>query len=111
MKNELEVRFSLLTEEQLARMVWAEPEKWGIKKELIEMCDCWADALEVKKVSDSEFTVIFPIDTHSDCCGDMSSVVTFNYYVDEDDPIDISGVLKYPEFDGIEDMFWVDEEE
>lgn len=110
-KKELEVRFSLLDEEQLERMVWAEPEKWGIKKELIAMCDCWADVLEVEKVSDTEFTVSFDIDTHSDCCDDVSSVITFKYRFDEDDVIDVSGVLEYPEFKCIEEMFWEEEEE
>ena len=110
-KKALEVRFSLLTEEQLERMVWAEPQKWGIRKELIEMCDCWADALEVEKVSDNEFTVSFDLDTHSDYCDDVSSLITFNYRFDEDDVIDVSGVLEYPEFDNIEDFAWGIEEE
>ena len=57
MEKELEVRLSLLDEEQLERLIWAEPEKWGIEKELIAMCDCWADVLEVEKVSDTEFTI------------------------------------------------------
>lgn len=107
----LEIRFSLLEEEQLERMVWAEPEKWGIKKELIAMCDCWGDALVVEKVSDNEFTVSFDIDTHSDCCYDVSSVITFNYRFDEDDVIDVSDFLQYPEFQGIEDFVWGIEEE
>lgn len=103
MKNELEVRISLLDEDQLERMVWAEPEKWGIKKELLAMCEGWADVLEVEKVSDNEFTVSFDLDTQSDYC-DVSSLVTFNYRFGEDDVIDVSGVLGYPEFDNIEDL-------
>ena len=111
-KKELEVRLSLLDEEQLERLIWAEPEKWGIKKELLAMCEGWADVLEVKKVSDTEFTVSFDIDTHSDVV-DVSSVITFNYRFDEDDVIDVSGVLEYPEFKCIEEenMFWEEEEE
>jgi hypothetical protein len=111
MKKELEVRFSLLTEEQLERMVLVEPEKWGIKKELIAMCDCWGDALKVEKVSDCEFAASFDLDMPSDGVADMSSVVTFNYQVDEYEMIDVSGVLEYPEFDGIEDFVWGIEEE
>ena len=109
-KKALEVRLSLLEEEQLERMIWAEPEKWGIKKEFLAMCEGWADALEVEKVSDTEFTVSFDIDTHSDVV-DVSSVITFNYRFDEDDVIDVSGVLEYPEFDNIEDFAWGIEEE
>lgn len=109
-KKELEVRLSLLDEEQLERLIWAEPEKWGIKKELLAMCEGWADVLEVEKVSDTEFTVSFDIDTHSDVV-DVSSVITFNYRFDEDDVIDVSGVLEYPEFDNIEDFAWGIEEE
>ena len=110
MQKELEVRLSLLDEEQLERLIWAEPEKWGIEKELIAMCDCWADALEVEKVSDTEFTISFDLDTHSDVVN-VSSVITFKYQFYEDDVIDVSGVLEYPEFKGIEEMFWEEEEE
>lgn len=102
-KKELEVRLSLLDEEQLERMIWAEPEKWGIKEELLAMCDGWADALEVEKVSDTEFTVSFDIDTNSDVVN-VSSVITFNYRFYEDDVIDVSDYLQYPEFDNIEDL-------
>ena len=74
------------------------------------MCEGWADVLEVEKVSDTEFIVSFDIDTHSDVV-DVSSVITFNYRFDEDDVIDVSGVLEYPEFDNIEDFAWGIEEE
>ena len=74
------------------------------------MCEGWADVLEVEKVSDTEFTVSFDIDTHSDVV-DVSSVITFNYRFDEDDVIDVSGVLEYPEFDNKEDFAWGIEEE
>ena len=105
-KKELEVRLSLLEEEQLERMVWAEPEKWGIKKELLAMCEGWADVLEVEKVSDTDFTVSFGLDIiHSDYCNDVSSSVTFEYHFDEDDVIDVSDFLQYPEFKGVESMF------
>ena len=87
MEKELEVRLSLLDEEQLERLIWAEPEKWGIEKELIAMCDCWADVLEVEKVSDTEFTISFDLDTHSDVVN-VSSVITFKYQFYEDDVID-----------------------
>lgn len=110
MEKELEVRLSLLDEEQLERLIWAEPEKWGIEKELIAMCDCWADVLEVEKVSDTEFTISFDLDTHSDVVN-VSSVITFKYQFYEDDVIDVSGVLEYPEFKDIEEMFWEEEEE
>ena len=110
MEKELEVRLSLLDEEQLERLIWAEPEKWGIEKELIAMCDCWADVLEVEKVSDTEFTISFDLDTHSDVVN-VSSVITFKYQFYEDDVIDVSGVLEYPEFKCIEEMFWEEEEE
>ena len=60
-KKELEVRLSLLDEEQLERLIWAEPEKWGIKKEHLAMCEGWADVLEVEKVSDTEFQSVLTL--------------------------------------------------
>lgn len=111
-KKTLEIRISLLDEEQLERMIWSEPEKWGIKEELLSMCEGWADELDVEKVSDNEFKVSLTFDTDSDYCN-VSSVITFNYLFYDDDVIDISDYLGYPEFKNIEEeeMFWEDFEE